>query len=34
MGAQGRGNAREKFAYIEMSFVPEGDKHKPHTLTL
>jgi hypothetical protein len=34
MGAQGRGNARENFAYLEMPFVPEEDKYKPRIVTL
>jgi hypothetical protein len=34
MGAQGRGNARENFAYIEMPFVSEAEKYKPRVVTL
>lgn len=34
MGVQGRGDARENFAYLEMPFVPEEDKYKPRIVTL
>ncbi|NUM48656.1 MAG: hypothetical protein HUU38_28445 [Anaerolineales bacterium] len=34
MGAQGRGNARENSASIEMPFVPEEEKYKPRIVTL
>ncbi len=34
MGAQGRGNARENFAYLEMPFVSEEEKYKPRIVTL
>ncbi len=34
MGAQGRGDARENFAYIEMPFVMEEDKYKPRVVTV
>ncbi|HNB55060.1 MAG TPA: hypothetical protein PK530_24130, partial [Anaerolineales bacterium] len=34
MGAQGRGDARENFAYVEMPFVPAEDKYKPRIVTV
>lgn len=34
MGAQGRGEARENFVYIEMPFVPAEDKYKPRVVTV
>lgn len=34
MGAQGRGDARENFAYIEMPLVTKEDQHMPRVVTV